>query len=132
MSKFFRFIYNSWRFRKSLSITKPNGMFGILMILKEHLSHLHQLMGDSEETPKEVRENVKRTILLLNQFEKGDYLERCGFKYESVHNSKGQLVKVEQHNKNLKALSLSLILENKEINELSYRLRYFRDWFVLN
>lgn len=88
-------------------------------------------MDNPEETSKEVKENIKRTVVLLNKFEKGDYLERCGFKYESVHNSKGQIINMEQNIININALSYSVVLENKEINELFYRLRYFRDWFVL-
>jgi hypothetical protein len=126
-----QFVKNVWRFRKSLSLIKPNGMFGIMMLLNEHLSHLYTLMDNPEETSKEVKENIKRTVVLLNKFEKGDYLERCGFKYESVHNSKGQIINMEQNIININALSYSVVLENKEINELFYRLRYFRDWFVL-
>jgi hypothetical protein len=38
---------------------------------------------------------------------------------------------MEQNIININALSYSVVLENKEINELFYRLRYFRDWFVL-
>ena len=115
------FFQNAWRYRSVLTrFDKPHNLNPTYLFLKQNLIELKD-DGYFKTAPVPTIKNVERCITLINNFERGDYYERCGgvfLTYENMTAKEARMLYASKANALNKSLEDSVTLESNEKSEI--------------